>query len=87
MLRWHHMIFGNATNQAHYFDNLYKLKNGDTIIYRTNMGERKYEVYLVKEIQAADWSVTDQTKDNIITLTTCITGHPELRLCVQGKQA
>lgn len=69
----------------HYFENIDKLDKGDVIIYRNEIGERRYEVYSVREIEYTDWSVTENTEENIITLITCITNKPELRLCVQGK--
>lgn len=69
----------------HYFENIDKLDKGDVIIYRNEIGERRYKVYSIKEIEYTDWSVTENTEENIITLITCITNKPELRLCVQGK--
>ena len=55
------------------------------IIYKSEMGERRYEVYSVREIKYTDWTVTEETSENIITLITCVENKPELRLCVQGK--
>lgn len=69
----------------HYFENIDKLGKGDVIIYRNEIGERRYKVYSIREIEYTDWSVTENTEENIITLITCITNKPELRLCVQGK--
>lgn len=69
----------------HYFEKINTLEKGDTIIYRSELGERRYEVYLIREIEYTDWSVTENTDENIITLITCITNKPECRLCVQGK--
>lgn len=69
----------------HYFENIDKLDKGDVIIYRNEIGERRYKVYSIREIEYTDWSVTENTEENIITLITCITNKPELRLCVQGK--
>lgn len=75
---------GNSV--AHYFNQIHELNEGDEIIYKTNMGERSYKVYSTKEIENTDWSVIENTEENIITLITCITGHPEKRLCVQAKE-
>lgn len=74
---------GNSV--AHHFERIHLLKNGDEILYITNLGERRYSVYNTKEIDSTDWSVTLETSENIITLITCISNKPEKRLCVQAK--
>lgn len=74
------------SNGAHYFEGIHLLEDGDEVIYITNMGERRYTVFNKKEISDTDWSVTTETKDNILTLVTCITGYPDKRLCVQAKE-
>ena len=71
---------GNIALASHLLD------VGDEIIYITNMGERRYQVFSQKEISNTDWSVTLNTEENIITLITCVTGQPEKRLCVQAKE-
>lgn len=72
----------------HYFDRINELVNGDTIIYKTKLGERSYQVIQTKEIENTDWSITEnKTKDkNTITLVTCITNHPEKRFCVIAEE-
>ena len=72
----------------HYFEKIHELVNGDTIIYKTKLGERTYQVTTVKEIDYTDWSPTESdTKDkNTITLVTCITNHPEKRKCVVAEE-
>lgn len=74
---------GNSV--THHFERIHLLKNGDEILYITNLGERRYTVYNTKEIDSTDWSVTLETSENIITLITCISNKPEKRLCVQAK--
>lgn len=84
---------GNIALAAHnrgagvesYFQDINKLEKGDTIIYRNELGERRYQVYSIQEIENSNWSVTKNTEENIITLITCVANRPELRLCVQGK--
>lgn len=71
-------------NVAHYFQNINQLVEGDEIIYTTKVGERRYKVFNTKEISSTDWSITEETTENILTLMTCITGKPELRYCVQA---
>ena len=75
-----------GSSVAHYFEGIHLLDVGDEIIYITNMGERRYQVFSQKEISNTDWSVTLNTDENIITLITCVTGQPEKRLCVQAEE-
>ena len=75
-----------GSDVVHFFENINKLVKGDLIIYRSEMGERRYEVDSIREIENTDWSVTEDTIENIITLITCVTNRPEVRLCVQGTQ-
>ena len=72
----------------HYFEKIHELVNGDTIIYKTKLGERTYQVTTVKEIENTDWSPTEsETKEkNTITLVTCIANHPEKRMCVIAEE-
>lgn len=69
-----------------YFRDLYRLKEGDTLSYKTALGEREYKVSEVKEIQEDDWSALGRTEDNRMTLITCITGKPSMRLLVQAVE-
>lgn len=72
----------------HYFERIHELTKGDTIIYKTKLGKRIYQVTEIKEIESTDWTVTEENANekNIITLLTCITGHPESRLCVIAEE-
>ena len=63
-----------------------KLEAGDTLTYQTAQGERQYQVTEVREIAGDDWSYLSRTDDNRITMITCITGKPDLRLMVQAKE-
>lgn len=69
---------------AHYFENIKDLQMGDEIIYKTKFGERRYSVTENKQIESTDWSVISKTKDNRITLITCVNNKPKLRICVQA---
>ena len=40
----------------------------------------------IKEISEDDWSALTRTEDNRITLVTCITGKPNMRLMVQALE-
>lgn len=70
----------------HYFERIHELTKGDAIIYKTKLGKRSYQVTEIKKIASTDWTVTEENKKNIITLLTCITGHPESRLCVIAEE-
>lgn len=75
---------GNASYS--YFERLRELKEGDHIVYETNLGTRTYAVTEIATIDETDWSRLQRTEDNRVTLTTCIDGQPEMRLCVQAKE-
>lgn len=62
------------------------LKNGDEIIYKTKLGTKTYEVYESTVIEATDWSVIENTNENIVTLITCIENDASSRLCVRAKE-
>lgn len=77
-----------GSSVEHYFDRINELVNGDTIIYKTKLGERTYQVTEAKEISNTDWSITESnTKDkNSITLVTCITNQPDKRFCLIAEE-
>lgn len=76
----------NAGTKANYFADINKLELGDEIYYKTRYGTKKYMVDSITQIKSDDWSKLEQTEDNRITLITCISGNPNLRLCVQGVE-
>lgn len=69
-----------------YFKNLYTLKTGDTVSYKTALGEREYEVSLVTAIGETDWSYLSRSTENRLTMVTCISGKPTQRVLVQAVQ-
>lgn len=69
-----------------FFRDLHLLKAGDTLTYQTAQGERQYRVTEVREIAGDDWSYLSRTDDNRVTMITCITGKPDLRLMVQARE-
>lgn len=69
---------------SHYFEDLNKLVIGDTITYKTKFGERGYKVVEINNIDSKDWSKLSNTKENSLTLITCIKNKPNLRLCVKA---
>lgn len=77
----------NRGNKYSYFSRINELEKGDEIIYQTKYGERKYIVTEKKEILETDWSMLRNTKENKLTLITCIRNKVNQRLCVQAIQA
>lgn len=69
-----------------YFGELHLLQKGDKIIYTTALGERQYAVSEIREIAQDNWDYLMRAEDNRLTLITCITGKPHLRLMVQAVE-
>ena len=87
--------YGNVGLSAHnvnldgspgYFLHIYRLHNGAVINYTTAFGTREYAVESITEISQYDWSLLSRTEDNRLTLITCITGRPDLRLAVVATE-
>ncbi len=76
----------NGGSYAHYFSDIKQLKNGEEIIYITNMGERRYEVVENKIIKETNVEILKDTEENIITLITCVKGQRNKRQCIIGKE-
>lgn len=77
----------NRGYKYNYFQEIHTLEKGDVIIYKNeNNEERKYVVEINEKIQETDWSYLKETKENKITLITCVKDMPEYRTCIQAKQ-
>ena len=76
----------NRGNGHSYFARINELELGDEIVYRTKFEERRYKVINKKEILETDWSLLGNTKENKLTLITCIRNRVNQRLCVQAIQ-
>lgn len=84
---------GNVGLAAHnrgypinYFSKLKDLKEGDKIVYKTKYGMKTYSVDTITFIEETDWSYLQKTKENKITLITCVENKPSKRLCVQAME-
>ena len=82
---------GNVGLAAHnrgypinYFADIKKLKEGDEIIYKYFEFEKTYLVTENKIIEDIDWEPLENTKENKITLITCVENEPEYRRCIQA---
>jgi len=76
----------NVGESGDYFKNLNKVKKGSEIYYQTNFGTRRYVVKTIEIIDETDFSYLQTTKDNRITLITCVHNQPTKRLCVQAVE-
>lgn len=86
-------IIGNVGLAAHnrgypvnYFKNLKDLKLEDEIYYTYLGKKRKYKIDKIEVIQDTNWKPLENTKQNRITLITCIANKPEYRLCIQALE-
>lgn len=84
---------GNVGLAAHnrgypinYFSRLKELKKGDEVVYKTKYGIKTYSVDIITVIEDTDWSYLQKTKENKITLITCVENKPSKRLCVQAME-
>lgn len=85
--KWNGNIALAAHNRGYpvnYFANLKKMKKGEIIEYYWNGEKRKYQVETITKIQDTDWTYLANTRDNRITLITCVENEPAYRRCVQA---
>ena len=75
-----------AHNTSKFWAKLKTIKEGSKIIYTSYLGQREYEVFSNEQIEETDWNPLENTKENIITLITCVKGEKSKRLCIQAKQ-
>ncbi len=76
----------NRGYPVNYFANIKNLKKGDEIHYKYNGNENIYIVDTIQVIKDTDWSYLGKTKDNKITLITCVEDAPVYRRCIQGTE-
>ena len=62
------------------------MEEGDILTYKTKFYTRNYKVDNIKVIYETDWSLLQTTKENRLTMITCISNHKEQRLCVQATE-
>lgn len=76
----------NRGYPVNYFTNIKQLKEGDEIIYKYYEFEKTYLVVENKIIKDTDWEPLEGTKENKITLITCVENEPEYRRCIQAVE-
>lgn len=74
----------NRGYPVNYFGRIKELQKGDEIIYRTNYGEKRYTVSLITIIEDTDWTYLQESKQNKITLITCVENQEKYRRCIQA---
>lgn len=84
---------GNVCLAAHnrgykynFFQEIKRLNIGDVITYQKGEVSRIYSVKWKGKIEETDLSYIKNTKENMLTLLTCVEDMPEYRLCVQAYQ-
>jgi len=82
---------GNVALAAHnrgysynFFERLKELDVGDSIAYTVNGKTSMYQVKANMIISQDDWSYVKNTKEDKITLITCVENEPSYRRCVQA---
>lgn len=76
----------NRGYENSYFARINELQNGDIIEYKTKFYDRTYIVDNIQVIYDTDWSTLESTKENKLTLITCISNKRNQRLCVQATE-
>lgn len=69
-----------------YFARINELEEGDIIKYKTKFFDRTYVVDNIQVIYETDWTLLESTKENKLSLITCITNKRNQRLCVQATE-
>lgn len=76
----------NRGYENSYFARINELEEGDILTYKTKFYTREYRVDNIQTIFDDDWSLLENTKENKLTLITCIANKKNQRLCVQATQ-
>lgn len=76
----------NRGYPVNYFGRLKELKRGDEIRYTTVYGTKIYKVAVSTIIEDTDWSYLQKTKENKLTLITCVENEPKYRRCIQAVE-
>lgn len=79
-------ISGHNRGSSGHLNGIWKLKNGDEVIYTTKYGKRTYEVYSIEKISDTDYSLLNWSDRNIITLITCVENVSGQRWAVQAAE-
>ena len=76
----------NRGYPVNYFKDLKKLEKGDLVFYQYQDFICCYQIENMVVIKDTDGTYLEDTKDNTITLITCVENEPEYRRCIQAIQ-
>lgn len=76
----------NRGYRVNYFNRIKELNIGDKIYYYYNNSKVIYKVVDKKIIKDTNWKVLEDTKENYLTLITCMENKPEQRRCIIAKE-
>jgi len=76
----------NRGYEHNYFENLKNIKEDDFITYTTKNETKNYKVTEIKKINEYDVNVLENTKENRITLITCVENEASNRLCIIANE-
>lgn len=79
-------VVGHNRGSSAYLSGIWKLDEGDEVIYTTKYGKRVYEVYAVEKISDTDYSLLSWSDPNRITLITCVENVSGQRWAVQAAE-
>lgn len=74
----------NRGYNVNYFSRIKELEIGDQIIYTYNGKSKYYKINSKNIIKDTEWTFLENTKDNRLTLITCVENKPEYRRCIQA---
>lgn len=77
---------GHNRGSSAYLSGIWKLDEGDEIIYTTKYGKRVYAVCAIEKISDTDYSLLQWSERNRITLITCVENASGQRWAVQAVE-
>ena len=75
-------LAGHNRGKVQPFNKLYKLAVGDEVTLKTKLGTRTYKVISVSKVGENDRSGLAVTRENKLTLYTCVEDERDYRWCV-----
>ncbi|MCI8856347.1 MAG: class D sortase [Clostridiaceae bacterium] len=75
-------LAGHNRGKVHPFNKLHKLAVGDEVTLKTKLGTRAYKVVSVSKVGEDDRSGLAVTRENRLTLYTCVEDERDYRWCV-----
>ena len=79
-------LAGHNRGAHDHFNGIWDLEPGDELIYTTKLGARTYEVVSVEQVGVLDRSGLAASREDRLTLYTCVAGEPDLRWCVKAVE-